>query len=184
MVESEDVQQEPEVVEGEPEVIEIPDAEKAPVQDGAVQAEEPVREVAEAGTNMTISANAAALELQRISDEMLEQARAEVTQKDEKIGRLTEQVTMLEHALADKEEDLVNEAADNISKRSDDAAQWESSKREMEEHIDELKAAIEEKLTSIEELEEQKKALQEGYEERLAEKEAELAAALKEHEDI
>ena len=46
--------------------MEIPDAEKrSTVQESAAQPE-PVREVTEAGTNMSISANAAALELQRI----------------------------------------------------------------------------------------------------------------------
>lgn len=171
-------------VEGAPVVVEIPDVvEKVVGHDASAQAEE-VREVAEAGTNMTISANAAALELQRISDEMLEQTRAEVLQKDEKIGRLTEQITMLEHALNDKEQDLAEEAADHLTKRSDDEAKWQNDRKELQDHIDELKGAIEEKLSQIDELEEQKKALQDGYEERLTEKEAEIEAALKEHEAI
>lgn len=104
--------------------------EKVVGHDASAQAEE-VREVAEAGTNMTISANAAALELQRISDEMLEQTRAEVLQKDEKIGRLTEQITMLEHALNDKEQDLAEEAADHLTKRSDDEAKWQNDRKEL-----------------------------------------------------
>jgi hypothetical protein len=59
-------------VEGAPVVVEVPDlVERVVGHDAAAQADD-VREVAEAGTNMTISANAAALELQRISDEMLE----------------------------------------------------------------------------------------------------------------
>ena len=44
---------------------------------------------------------------------MLDQARAEVAQKEAKIARMTEQVTMLEHALADKEQDLVDEASEH-----------------------------------------------------------------------
>lgn len=61
-------------VEGAPVVVDMPesdakDAEKeAPV----------VREVAEAGTNMTVSANEAALELQRINDQILEDTRQEL----------------------------------------------------------------------------------------------------------
>ena len=59
-------------VEGTPVVVEIPDAEKRCSVQELVDQPEPVREVAEAGTNMSISANAAALELQRIQEDMLE----------------------------------------------------------------------------------------------------------------
>lgn len=50
-------------MDGAPEVVEVAEAEQVPVQVDVTQAEQPVRVVAEAGTNMSISANAAALEL-------------------------------------------------------------------------------------------------------------------------
>ena len=104
--------------EGVPEVIEV-DAEKSGAQDVEAQSE-PVREVAEAGTNMTISANEAALELQRINEKVLADTREELVQKEEKIKKMAEQVTMLEHALADKEQDMEEQAAEHHEKRSDE----------------------------------------------------------------
>lgn len=133
---------------------------------------------------MTISANEAALELQRINDQILEQTREELAMKEEKIKKMAEQVTMLEKALEDKEQDLAEQEQDNMTKRSDDEAQWEKTRAQMQEHIDELGSAIKEKVDAIDQLEEQKKALQDGYELRLAEKEAEMEAAVGEQEAI
>lgn len=183
--------------EGAPEVIEI-DAEKSAAAaeaepkapelvDQEVLVEEPepvVREVAEAGTNMTISANEAALELQRINDQILEQTREELVAKEAKIKKMSEQMTMLEHALADKEQDLEEQSAEHDEKRSEDEAQWEKNRRELQDHVEELGAAIKEKVAAIEELEAQKLALQEGYEMRLVEKEGEIEAVQKEAEAI
>ena len=174
----------PEKIEGAPEVLEIPDAEKSAAQEIADEPEPIIREVAEAGTNMTISANEAALELQRINDQILEQTREEVAAKEAKIKKMNEQITMLEHALADKEQDMAEQEADHLTQRSDDEAQWEKNRKQMQEHIEELGQAIKDKVEAIEELESQKQALQDGYEMRLAEKEAEVEAALKEHQAI
>jgi chromosome segregation ATPase len=91
---------------------------------------------------------------------------------------------MLEHALADKEEDMAEQASDNLEKRSEEEAQWETNRREMQGHIDELSTAIQEKVQAMQDLETQKEALLEGYEERLAAKEAAIDEATKEHEAI
>lgn len=173
-----------EEAEGAPEVVEIPDAEKSAAQESATEPEPVVREVVEAGTNMTISANEAALELQRINEQILEQTREDLAAKETKIKQMSEQMTMLEHALADKEQDLVEQEAQHSDRRSDDEAQWEKTRKEMQEHIEELGTAIREKVAALEELEAQKQALQDGYEMRLAEKESEVEAAIKEHEAI
>lgn len=168
-------------VEGAPEVLEIPDTEKS----AAPEEPEPIiREVAEAGTNMTISANEAALELQRINDQILEETREELAAKEERIKQMSEQMTMLEHALADKEQDIVEQDEKHLTERSEDEAEWQKTRNQMQEHIEELGTAIREKVAAIEELEAQKTAIQEAYELRLSEKEAEVEAAIKEHEAI
>lgn len=168
--------EEAEEVEGAPVVVEV-EAE-------ATEPEQPVREVAEAGTNMTISANEAALELQRINEQILEQTREELAMKEDKIKRMTEQMAMLEHALTDKEHEVAEQAADHAEKSSADEAEWEKNRATMQEHIEELGTAIQEKVRAMEELEAHKQALQDGYELRLADKEAEIEATLKEHEAI
>lgn len=173
-----------EEVEGAPEVVEVPDAEKSVAEESAHEPEPVIREVVEAGTNMTISANEAALELQRINDQILEQTREELAAKEAKLKKMSEQMTMLEHALADKEQDLVDEEELHQTSRSNDEAEWEKNRKQMQEHIEELGAAIREKVEAMEELESQKQALQDGYEMRLAEKEAEVEAAIQEHEAI
>lgn len=80
---------------------------------------------------MTISANEAALELQRINDQILEQTREELAAKEEKIKKMNEQMTMLEHALADKEQDIAEQAAEHHEKSSNEEAQWEKNRAEM-----------------------------------------------------
>lgn len=62
-------------------------------------------------------------------------------------------MTMLEHALADKEQDLVDEEAAHETSRSNDEAEWEKNRKQMQEHIEELGTAIREKVEAIEELE-------------------------------
>jgi len=79
-----------EEAEGAPEVVEIPDAERSAAQESATEPEPVVREVVEAGTNMTISANEAALELQRINEQILEQTREDLTAKEAKIKQMSE----------------------------------------------------------------------------------------------
>lgn len=79
-----------EEAEGAPEVVEIPDAERSAAQESATEPEPVVREVVEAGTNMTISANEAALELQRINEQILEQTREDLAAKEAKIKQMGE----------------------------------------------------------------------------------------------
>lgn len=85
-----EAQEKTEEVEGAPEVVEIPDAEKSVAQESATEPEPVIREVVEAGTNMTISANEAALELQRINDQILEQTREELAAKEDKLKKMSE----------------------------------------------------------------------------------------------
>lgn len=166
--------------EGTPVVVDMPESNAKEAEDEAPV----VREVAEAGTNMTISANEAALELQRINDQVLEETRQELAKKEEKVKKMNEQITMLEHALADKEKDMADAASEHHTQRSEDEAEWQKARAQMQEHVEELGVAIQEKVAALEELEAQKQAVRDDYEERLAAKEAELEAAGKEHEAI
>ena len=54
----------------------------------------------------------------------MEDTRAELALKEEKVKKMNEQITMLEHALADKEKDMVDQESEHLTARSGDQEEW------------------------------------------------------------
>ena len=124
------------VAEDEPQVVDLSAAleeEEAPV----------VREVVEAGTNMSVTPDHdEVLERERLHEQELEEAREDAAAKQQSINQLNDQMVMLEHAVFDREQEMLDQNNRHHMERTKDFFENQEAKAKLQKNIDELEQAI------------------------------------------